>query len=400
MTWLDDYRPASWRGVPFFVERAETERGRRLAVHEYPGRDTPYAEDLGRRTRSFTIDAFVLEPNHLNKAKALAGACEQPGAGKLVHPYLGEMDVVLLDSRESYSTQRGGTATFSLTFIEAWAPRYPAASADHTAAVESAANGLSDASQSAFADGFSLSGAISAITDDAQAVWDEATGAIADTLGPAIAEIEAAADFTRLIQRLNADAVLLGANPLLMAERLVGVAGATSAPGVSLNSWLVLADWEPTIPQIRGLSSSRVRANDNRRAITALVRRTGLAGGAQAAAAATYETFDDARAARDALGARFEIAESTSEIGTGDYTQLVNLRVAVTRAIAAQAPSLPRLATVTPATTRPVLVIAHDLYGDNVDAVVARALQIAARNALRHPGFALGGQALEVVSDA
>jgi hypothetical protein len=30
-------------------------------VHEYPNRDIPYAEDLGRRARRFSIGAFLIE---------------------------------------------------------------------------------------------------------------------------------------------------------------------------------------------------------------------------------------------------------------------------------------------------------------------------------------------------
>lgn len=35
MAWQDDLQPASWRGVPFYVETASTRGGRNTAVHAY-----------------------------------------------------------------------------------------------------------------------------------------------------------------------------------------------------------------------------------------------------------------------------------------------------------------------------------------------------------------------------
>ncbi len=56
MNWADKYQQAFFRGVPFYVERAELEAGRRLQVHTFPNRETPYTEDLGRLPRGAAQD--------------------------------------------------------------------------------------------------------------------------------------------------------------------------------------------------------------------------------------------------------------------------------------------------------------------------------------------------------
>lgn len=56
--WRDRLRDASFRGVPFSVEDDEGSFGRRVQVHEYPNRDKPFTEDLGRATRRMTINAY------------------------------------------------------------------------------------------------------------------------------------------------------------------------------------------------------------------------------------------------------------------------------------------------------------------------------------------------------
>lgn len=48
MSWTDRLQPASFRGVAFKVDGDDLQIGRRTVVHEYPGRDTPSVEDMGR----------------------------------------------------------------------------------------------------------------------------------------------------------------------------------------------------------------------------------------------------------------------------------------------------------------------------------------------------------------
>ena len=50
-SWRDSLQAASFRGVPFEVMADSVPVGRRVQVHEFVQRDTPYAEDLGRATR-------------------------------------------------------------------------------------------------------------------------------------------------------------------------------------------------------------------------------------------------------------------------------------------------------------------------------------------------------------
>lgn len=48
MTWKYRLQDASFRGVPFKVEEESAGTGRRVETHEYPNRDKPYTEDLGK----------------------------------------------------------------------------------------------------------------------------------------------------------------------------------------------------------------------------------------------------------------------------------------------------------------------------------------------------------------
>lgn len=109
----------SFRGAPFRLDSYETAIGRRAEIHEYPLRNIPGGEDLGRKARRFSFNAYIVGPLWEFQRDALLNACEQDGPGTLVHPFHGEHTVICEQCTCSESRQ-GGTyiCTFSLSFTE------------------------------------------------------------------------------------------------------------------------------------------------------------------------------------------------------------------------------------------------------------------------------------------
>ena len=60
-SWFKQLNPASFRGVRFGVLGADGRFGRRLAEHDYPNRDKPYMEDMGRSARRINMVGFLVE---------------------------------------------------------------------------------------------------------------------------------------------------------------------------------------------------------------------------------------------------------------------------------------------------------------------------------------------------
>ena len=118
MSWAQAYRGASFRGVPFQVVGHEGDFGRRTVTHEYPLRDKPYVEDLGRKARTLKIEALVIGADYMAARDRLLAAIEQPGPGRLVHPYLGELQVSVLGVTLRESTAQGGMAGLSFECVE------------------------------------------------------------------------------------------------------------------------------------------------------------------------------------------------------------------------------------------------------------------------------------------
>lgn len=99
-TWPEMLNKASFRGVPFAVYGGDARFGRRLALHEYPGRDKPYVEDMGRSTRRIRMSGFLVTDslvygggNVLAQRDSLVAAVEAAGPGALMHPTLGALKV-------------------------------------------------------------------------------------------------------------------------------------------------------------------------------------------------------------------------------------------------------------------------------------------------------------------
>jgi prophage DNA circulation protein len=58
--WRQNLMPASFRGAYFHCESNARESGRRIVEHEFPKKDYPYAEDMGRHFREFTIRGYCI----------------------------------------------------------------------------------------------------------------------------------------------------------------------------------------------------------------------------------------------------------------------------------------------------------------------------------------------------
>lgn len=137
--WRLNLQPASFKGAGFHVDVDVKASGRRTVFHQFPKRDIPYAEDMGRRGRHFTVTAYVISgPNTTDytfERDILIEALESEGPGLLVHPTMG-VDLVQEDGFTVRETrERGGIAEFEINFVEAGEAPSTAVSTDTQSAV-------------------------------------------------------------------------------------------------------------------------------------------------------------------------------------------------------------------------------------------------------------------------
>ncbi|CAM5772007.1 hypothetical protein LMIY3S_03699 [Labrys miyagiensis] len=140
--------PASFRGMPFHVEIGAKASGRRNVVHEYPKRDDPYTEDMGRRARKFQISAYVIGSFYVLEREALVSALETEGQGTLIHPTMGPVQVICDGYTVAESREEGGMARFEIQFVEAGTTPFSPAATNTQSATSSAANSAGTAAAS------------------------------------------------------------------------------------------------------------------------------------------------------------------------------------------------------------------------------------------------------------
>lgn len=174
----NQFKPASFREVPFHVSVSDTAVGRRTVLHEFPLKDVPYTEDMGRKASEFVVDGFLIGDNYLLDMKLLIAALTAYGPGTLVHPTMGTMNVSLAHParlREQFIDRRG-MVSFSLTFIESDEIAQPSFKVDTQQRVVKAADAVYVPMRNHFTSRFSTAGApawsVQSVVDEISSIND------------------------------------------------------------------------------------------------------------------------------------------------------------------------------------------------------------------------------------
>ena len=393
-------RPASFRGVPFQVTGTDLGVGRRVQVHEYPQRDQPWVEDLGRATREMSFDGFLIGADYVDQANQLLAALETAGAATLVHPWLGSMQVCLSAPARVRFDSGLGMATVSMSFVESGELAFPNPTSSTQAASRLTADGLASAAVADFSQSFTVTGFQSFVSSAAQGQLSTmlgflGTGQIAQLLGTATTTanlITQAASFISNPAKLG--------QTLLNAFGLSGGAGAVAAWSSVVKLISGAATSPAMLPPIvtRNDTPSRRQINTNAGAVVGLGRQLLLAqavgisslvgteqdnkqaGITQPQAVTQQVTQDAMLAVRDTLLSALDAEMRLC--GDATFDALQEARSAVYLDLTSRAQSAARLTTWTPLETMPMLAIAYELYFD-----ATRDAEILFRNGIRHPGM-------------
>lgn len=396
MAWREQLNAvrASFRGVPFHTLDADLRVGRRNVPHEYPLRDDPFVDDLGRRAREFTVECYVLGEDYLAQRNALWKALEAPGPGELIHPRWGALWVSVRDAASIKETPReGGMARFTIPFVQAGQNVLPNELPDTTAQVESAANAVDDAAGAAYAEVADVSGpqvlaesAIDALKADLDGLLNIAKQATS---------IESLADMVRGITATAGTLAALVRTPVNLVQGLMSlhqqfIAGVLQPISALAEFRLVFGkNARRSSGQQPESTRSRLTINDNARAD--LQRATALSQQARLLAVAisdgAVQTSSQAVELRNALLAQIDTELETNDPDANTAQALGKLRTAVIRDVGARAELLRQRSSFQNRAVLPALVVAHRVYQD-----ARRADELVERNAVRNPLFVPAGE--------
>lgn len=376
MSWQT--RIASFRGVEFHVTDTNESFGRRAVVHEYPQKDVPDTEDMGRKARTFNVDGFVIGPTYESTRDQLIEAAEKSGGGQLVHPYYGTRVVTVLDCKVTHSTDRGGMARFSFSFIEAGVSTEPSVVVDTSAQLADVQTSALESVKQDFLAGYSLDGLPSWGVGDIQSTLQDianldamsSLGGLAESFLGQLGDLmrlpgDLAAGLFGLIAQLPNVQDLLDL-PFLKSQK---VAGVQSVGGV--------------VKQQQAL-------------ITLAVRRAALIQHAGIQATANHATVSDVQAARQSIQQAFDdhdYARGNPRPSLELASRLRQVRTSALAHMSSLAVTLPRTYELQLNEPVPALVLSYNLYGQ------LRQDDIVKRNAVRHPGFMPAGVLLQLTTE-
>ncbi|WP_443700647.1 DNA circularization protein [Pseudomonas sp.] len=422
-TWRDDLLPASFRGINFLIEQAAVPVGRKGQLHEYPQRDEPFFESLGKQSQVHKVSAYVIGDDCFERRDKLLEALEKEGSGELVHPWLGRMLVDVGECDLSHSRTEGGMARLELTFYPSKPRKFPTGTANTQQQVVKSSEGLLDSAlrrykaamalvDSARINLIGLRNGLSNVYTVIQRQFAPFLGIFTNLSGFIQSLVNSPSALSALFSSYFSDfstsgLFRTGLNRTNSSPGRASIAASSVAAPSYRNSVAVASQHSEavasinTVPQASGADTTAAA-----QAVANLVQDSLLVQVAlivsempvatqpvsvdstpsidhqavQAIERPEVPVADDVIDLRDALSEA--IWEASLKAGPEHYLALNTLRQALTKHLTAVAASGVRLVDITPAETLPALVLAYRRFGD-----ATRAGEVVQRNRIQHPGF-------------
>jgi len=432
-TWRENLYEGTWKGIPFFLEgEVKSVIGRRTITNVYPGnKSKPHVEDMGPAPKRFSLNMLIIGENYDVDRDEFLASFEESGSGELVHPFWGPMNCTIEGEITcTESTKRGGTAVFSVMFVQDGEELDLLSPVATDVVVAEVAEKIIVVAESEFAELFSVAAAIKSTVDAAvEAVQSVATainqvrGKIAaalqviDTAAQAITSVaDAVVSLIQTPQRLAAQLtnvvrqVVAGVTSISAAYEAAidffdgeeslpsegNVIAARSRVSALLDAAVDLRAVSSTLPAIgTGTAQQQAIKAQNQKALERLMRANSVGVLSQVAVALDFESYEQAQEMRAALTDLIDDLTDDEDLSDSLYSPLCELRAALTEHFAQTTNKLPELQDFVPIQSTPAVVIAYRVYGDS-----RREAEILARNPqLRDPSAVPGGEVIQVLTD-
>lgn len=404
--WLESLFPASFKGVPFFVERDWESGSRRIVEHEFPMRDVPFLEDLGEGVRHYDVTAYVASDAADADAASVIAVCATRGPGSLVLPAHGPIVVRCLNFERSRHKDKHGYEALELRFTRegvssalvsvANLANLVFVSAEATAL--QAALSFAAATVTALQPDYVVDAAVNGVQDNASALEAIRTSSPVDPMVSAAQQTEIQAIFdaastitetpavgagvyaTTAGENANSPAVDLGARIVASARALSAGMPASNAVA-QFEELFTSAQVEVAAPLY--VTPGTLQEAANAAAAAQLLRMSALMSYAEAIARTTLSDRPSAITLRANVAEYFEselVVVNAADIALAKA--IMSLRDSVIDYLSRAVLDLAPVITVEANLVLPSLFWAFKLYQDPT-----RALEIAARNQLPHPSF-------------
>lgn len=402
-TWRDELLPASFRGISFLIPQATVPVGMKGQLHEFPQRDEPYFEQLGKQSQVHRLTIWIIGDDCFERRDKFLESIQTPGAGELVHPWLGRMQVKAGEAELTHDYQQGGMVSMLVTFYPDTPLKFPVARVNTQQQVVKASESMWESALARY--------------KAAMAKVDQAR------LGLARLRNNLSAVYT-VIQRQFAPFVAVFTNLTGLAQSIMNAPGSLSALFSSYFSDFSVQDYLSNDSSYRNTLAT---ASQQAEAVSS-INTVSTIGGVDSVAAskATADLVQDALLVQIALivsempiasqpvstdttpsadqqavqpferpevpvaddvlelrdGLNEAMLEASLKADSAHYLVLNALRQTIVKHLTAVAASGVRLVEITPPETLSALVLAYRRFGD-----ATRESEVVERNRIHHPGF-------------
>lgn len=404
--WLKSLFPASYKGVPFFVEVDQEDGSRRIVEHEFPMRDFPYNEDLGEGVRHYEITGYVASDSSDADAASVIAICATRGPGALVLPSQGPVIVRCLDFKRSRNKDKHGYEALTLKFTREGAAGalISIASLANTIFVTAEATALASALSFALATvtggqpGYVVEAAVDGVQNSASALEAIRTSAPIDPAVSTAQQVEIQAIFDAASS--VADQPVAGAGTFVTtagqstgspaADLAARITASARALGKAMGPTNAMAQFEMLLAENQGVpspplyvTSGTVQEAANLAAASQALRMAALITYSEAVARATLSDRPSAITLRANVAEYYESELLVVNAQNVDLVRaIMAARDSVINYLSQAVISLAPVVTVEANLSMPSLFWGWRLYQDPT-----RSTELAARNRLPHPSF-------------
>ncbi|EHK5506513.1 DNA circularization protein [Salmonella enterica] len=213
----------SFRNVPFLIYKEQRERGgRNIVKREYPLRESGGADDLGPKLPAFTFTVIVQGDDAQVQRKALRDALYLPGAGELIHPDYGTLNVLIDNFESRYNVSEQRVVEFTINATPQANDTAPDTQKDTATALTTKAGGGLNSVFNTLADGWAV---VSDNLHDLQAMADtvsEKIDALENTVN-SVGIMQDISSFSASFSAMKGNITALITSPLRMAQQFAGV---------------------------------------------------------------------------------------------------------------------------------------------------------------------------------
>lgn len=374
----------SFRGIGFEIKSHTMSGGRRVAQHEFPHRDNPFSEDLGRKSREFSISAYVVGSDYMSQRDLLVKALQEKGVGKLIHPYLGEMEVRCRNFSISENSSSGRVCEISMSFIEEGKALQVTKITSPKITAKNKVSGFIDKSVQGFSKTFKVKNFPDFVANSAVGDVKNVLQSLESGRGIISSQIEVAEKVFESIQNLKNRALEFASNPKDL--------------GLEISSIITKTGTESSITIDEKIESpvktpSRNQELENKKSLNQLVQNIVLANKVTSILEGDFETREDAIEKRkEILGSIDKVMETT--LDSDLFEAMYDLRNEMAKLLPEGLENVPNLVKIKTTSDLPALLVSHYFLGDasKVDEVISR-------NKIENACFVPGGIELEVSSE-